>query len=258
MTSYVTLEQGRGLPLVMLHGMMGVPENWQGVFPHLPETCRAVALRFPFFEDGVELNSVPAVATYAEGYMDQAGMDSVVLCGNSLGGHVALDLAMKDPRRVRGLILTGSSGLFERTFGSVTPHPPRKWVYEKVSEIFYDKSHATDELVDWVFQIIGERKNVRDLIKIAKSAKRDNVAERLKQIRCPVLLFWGRQDEITPPNVAEEFHQRLPNSELVWQDHCGHTPMMEYPRQFGEAVGRWWNRVIVPKDPTPRAEGVGT
>ena len=258
MTSYVTLEQGRGLPLVMLHGMMGVPENWKGVFPHLPETCRAVALRFPFFEDGVELNSVPAVAAYAEGYMDQAGIDSAVLCGNSLGGHVALDLAMKDPRRVRGLILTGSSGLFERTFGSVTPHPPREWVYEKVSEIFYDKSHATDELVDWVIQIIAERQNVRDLVKIAKSAKRDNVAERLKQIRCPVLLLWGRQDEITPPNVAEEFHQRLPNSELVWQDHCGHTPMMEYPRQFGEIVGRWWNRVIVPKNPTPRADEVVT
>ena len=132
---YETLEHGQGTPLVMLHGMMGAPENWTGTFPSLPDTCLAVALRFPFFEDGFRLDSVPEVTNYAQGYLDQAGFEHFVLCGNSLGGHVALDLALRLPERCAGLVLTGSSGLFERTFGTVVTRPPRSWVQAKVREI---------------------------------------------------------------------------------------------------------------------------
>ena len=248
MISHDTLEPGQGHPLILLHGMMGGPENWAGVLPGLPPSCRAVVLRFPFFQDGAgrQLNSVPAVADYAAGCLDEAGIDRAVLCGNSLGGHASLNLALRDPRRVRGLVLTGSSGLFERTFSVVGPHPPREWVREKVAEIFYDKAHATDELVDSVFKAISVRRNVRDLLKIAKSAKRDNLAERLRDIQCPVLLIWGREDEITPPDVAEEFHRRLPDSELVWLERCGHAAMMEHPEQFARAVAQWWSRKICP------------
>ncbi|HUS46736.1 MAG TPA: alpha/beta hydrolase [Phycisphaerae bacterium] len=252
---YQTLEHGRGLPLVMLHGMMGKPENWQGLFPHLPPDCRAIALRIPFFQEGLELNSVPAVTAYAAGYLDVLGADRVVLCGNSLGGHVALDLAQQMSGRVCGLVLTGSSGLFERSFGTVTPHPSRKWVYEKIREIFYSAHHASDELVDEVIEIIAVRQNVRALVKIAKSAKRDNVADRLGQVPCPSLLLWGRQDQITPPEVAGEFSRGLGNCELVWVDRCGHAPMIEYPQVFAEAVSRWWARHICGRG-APQADGV--
>jgi len=255
MTSYETFEHGHGLPLVMLHGMMGKPENWVEVFDFLPSACRAIALRFPFFQDGLGLNSVPTVADYAERYLDDAGIDEVVLCGNSLGGHVSLNLAFRYPDRVRGLVLTGSSGLFERTFGMVSPHPSREWVFDKIAEIFHDQALASDELVDSVYETISVRRNVRDLVRIAKSAKRDNLARRLSDIRCPVLLVWGRQDQITPPNVAEEFHEYLPDSELVWMDQCGHAAMMEYPAEFGRLVKKWWHRKIVPQNAAEEVDG---
>ena len=256
MTSYDTLEQGSGLPLILLHGMMGAPENWEGIFAHLPRTCRALALRIPFFQEGLELSTVPAIADFARGFVDHAGIDEAVFCGNSLGGHVSLNLALAGPRLVRGLILTGSSGLFERTSGTVSPHPSRKWVHKKVSEIFYDKAHADDELVDRVVDTISVRRNVRDIVKIAKSAKRDNLADRLKNIRCPVLLVWGRDDEITPPDVAEEFHENLPDSELVWVAECGHAAMMEHPRRFAEVVEDWWDRRICPQGVAEAGEAV--
>lgn len=250
MIRYETREFGDGLPLLFLHGMMGRPENWDGVFPYLPETCRAVTLRFPFFEsNGVQLNSVPAVTDYAQGYIEQAGLERLVVCGNSLGGHAALTLAMRMPERIDGLVLTGSSGLFERTFGTITPSPSRAWVRRKIEAIFYDPVHASDELVDDVVRVISSRRNTRDLIKIAKSAKRDNLAERLPQIRCPVLLVWGRDDEITPPQVAEEFAERLPDAELAWIDRCGHAAMMERPAEFGELVSRWWFERLARTDP---------
>jgi len=253
---YQTLEHGSGLPLVLLHGMMGSPENWGGVFVHLPRTCRAVALKIPFFQDGVELNSVSALMDYAQGYLAQAGIDEAVFCGNSLGGHVSLKLALARPDLVRGLVLTGSSGLFERTFGMVSPHPSREWVREKIAEIFHDKALADDELVDHVVEVISVRRNVRDIVKIAKSAKRDNLADSLKDVRCPVLLIWGEYDEITPPDVAEEFHEYLPDSELVWLAECGHAAMMEHPRQFADAIEDWWDRRICPQGVAETGEAV--
>ncbi len=252
--SFETLEHGQGMPLVMLHGMMGAPDNWQGLFAGLPDTCRAVALRFPFFDDGYRFDSVPAVADYAEAYLKAAGFDRFVLCGNSLGGHVALELVGRMPGCVGGLVLSGSSGLFERTFGTVVTRPPREWVYQKIREIFYEESHVTDAMVEDVIEVISNRRNVRTLIQIAKSAKRDNVAERLTRIECPALLIWGRQDQITPPDVADEFHRNLPHSELCWLEECGHAAMMEHPEDFAALLGRWWRRHICPEGASARAE----
>ena len=234
----------------MLHGMMGEPGNWEGTFPYLPATCHAVALRFPFFADGdsVRLDSVEATTDYARGYLAGTDHPRIVLCGNSLGGHVALNLALEMPERICGIILTASSGLFERSFGSASPHPPRDWVHDKMCEIFYDESHVTEEFVDWVVRAISVRRNARDLVRIAKSAKRDNLGERLRNIACPSLLIWGRQDQITPPNVAEEFRSKLPECELEWIEQCGHAPMLEHPRPFAEHLCQWWYRHICPQD----------
>jgi 2-hydroxy-6-oxonona-2,4-dienedioate hydrolase len=233
------------MPLLLLHGMMGEPANWAHLFPYLPSNCRAVALNLPFFEDKADLNDIPAIQAYVRGYIEQAGMERVVLVGNSLGGHVALRLAMEMPRCIAGLVLTGSSGLFEREFGSQQgANPPREWYYNKMCEVFYDDLWVTDELVDMVCGILSSRPCRRVLVSIAKSAKRDNLAARLGEVVCPVLLIWGRQDEITPPEVAEEFRSLLPRGALAWLDRCGHAAMMERPKPFAEALGAWWRETI--------------
>jgi pimeloyl-ACP methyl ester carboxylesterase len=246
--AYETLERGRGFPLVLLHGLMGDPANWEGVLAHLPANCRAVALRFPFFQDlagGDRLNDLGEIKDYARGYLDHAGIERAVLGGNSLGGHVALHLALELPRRVAGLVLTGSSGLFERgVSGHRGANPPREWIYDKMCEIFYDDAMVTEEMVDQVCQVVAQRRFARDLVRIARSAKRDNLSGRLGEVACPALLIWGRQDEITPPEVAEVFRSLLPRCELGWINHCGHAPMMERPREFGRLLGAWWGRQI--------------
>ncbi len=246
--AFETVEQGSGRPLVLLHGLMGDPANWTGLFPYLPETCRVIALRFPFFrEDNTRgnLNSIPNIKAYARTYIEQAGLEGAVLCGNSLGGHVAVHLALEMPDRVAGLVLTGSSGLFERGLsGHRGANPPREWVYDKMCEIFHDNAMVTDSMVDDVCEVIGRRRCARDLVAIAKSAKRDNLADRLGEVACPVLLVWGRQDSITPPEVARDFRRGLPDAKLVWLDQCGHAPMMEHPYAFARVVADWWDERI--------------
>jgi pimeloyl-ACP methyl ester carboxylesterase len=78
---------------------------------------------------------------------------------------------------------------------------------------------------------------------MAKSAIRHNMRKDIPNIQCPVCLIWGKQDGITPPNVAEEFHQLLPDSELHWIDQCAHAPMMEHPQTFNDIMDGYLDRL---------------
>ena len=76
---------------------------------------------------------------------------------------------------------------------------------------------------------------------MAKSAIRHNMANDLPKINIPTALIWGENDKVTPPEVANEFHKLLPNSDLFWLKKCGHAPMMEYPDEFNVIVEKWFS-----------------
>jgi pimeloyl-ACP methyl ester carboxylesterase len=250
MIGFHTLESGSGIPLVFLHGVLGDNQNWQTIFPYLPPSAKAIAPRFPFFDSpAAGMDSVGAATDFTQAFLEQAGYSRFVIGGNSLGGHVAMHLALRMPQRVMGLVLTGSSGLFERSFGSIAGihHPPREWIREITKEVFYDPIHVTETLIDSLMQVIETRCYMRKLIKIVISAKRDFVGDRINEITCPTLLIWGKQDAITRPEVAEDFRKLIPDSELCWIDKCGHTPMMEHPEVFGKLLCDWWQRRITPQ-----------
>ena len=68
------------------------------------------------------------------------------------------------------------------------------------------------------------------------------MAKDLPKIKIPICLIWGKDDIVTPPHVANEFHKLLPNSDLYWIDKCGHAPMMEHPKKFNEMVLSWFSK----------------
>ena len=105
-------------------------------------------------------------------------------------------------------MLTGSSGLYENAFGGSFPRRESyDFVKEKVEYTFYDPKTATKELVDDVFKTINDRNRVIRILAMAKSAIRHNMSKDLHKIRIPVALIWGRNDKITPPEVAIEFNR---------------------------------------------------
>jgi pimeloyl-ACP methyl ester carboxylesterase len=65
------------------------------------------------------------------------------------------------------------------------------------------------------------------------------MAKDLPNMPQPTCIIWGKQDNVTPPNVAEEFNEKLPNSDLFWIDKCGHAAMMEHPEQFNTILHDW-------------------
>ena len=117
----------------------------------------------------------------------------------------------------------------------------KEYVRVKTQDVFYHPEIATDELVDDVFETINDRGKLVRILAIAKSAIRHNMAKDVPNIKAHTCLIWGKQDNVTPPDVAEEFNRLLPNSDLFWIDECGHAPMMEHPDEFNRILHAWFN-----------------
>jgi 2-hydroxy-6-oxonona-2,4-dienedioate hydrolase len=227
------VETGTGQPLVLLHGLFGALSNFKDIIDYFSSSYKVVVPMLPLFELDIFHTSVGGLAKYVHRFMEARGYTNVNLLGNSLGGHVALVYILKHPERTKTLTLTGSSGLFESGMGDSYPKRGNKEYIRKKSELtFYDPAMATDELVNEVFEITNNRIKVIKIIALAKSAIRNNLGTELNRIKQPTCLIWGKNDTVTPPFVAEEFHKLIPNSEVHFIDKCGHAPMMETPSEF--------------------------
>ena len=237
------VEEGQGEPLVLLHGLFGALSNFQDLIEHFKSSHRVIIPLLPLFDLNILETTVGGLAKHVTKFIEARGLDQVHLLGNSLGGHVGLVYTLKNQEKVKTIILTGSSGLFENGMGETYPkRGDREFIRKKTELTFYDPKVATKELVDEVFEIVNNRLKAIKIIALAKSAIRHNLGDELKDIQVPACLIWGRNDTITPPMVAEEFHSLLPNSELHWIDHCGDAPMMEVPDEFNRILGDFLSR----------------
>lgn len=227
------VEEGAGEPLVLLHGLFGALSNFQDLVNHFKKTHKVIIPLLPLYDLNILDTSVSGLAKHVQKFIDAKGLRDVHLLGNSLGGHVGLVYTLKHQHLVKTLTLTGSSGLFENGMGETYPkRGDYEYMRKKTELTFYDPKIATKELVDEVYSIVNNRLKVIKIISLARSAIKHNLGNELKDIKVPVCLIWGKNDTITPPMVAEEFHSLLSNSELHWIDRCGHAPMMEVPGEF--------------------------
>ena len=231
------LEEGDGEPLLLLHGLFGAMSNFTDLIEYFKQTHKVIVPLLPLFDLDIFHTSVGGLQKHVQKFIELRGYRNISLLGNSLGGHVALLHVLKQPERIKSLILTGSSGLFENGMGDSYPkRGDREYIRKKTEFTFYDPAMATNELVDEVFEITNNRIKVIKIIALAKSAIRNNLGEELNEIKQPTLLVWGNNDTITPPFVAKEFNKLIPNSELHFIDKCGHAPMMETPEEFNKIL----------------------
>lgn len=241
------LEEGEGEILLLLHGLFGALSNFSHLVEHFKPQYKVVVPLLPLFDLDIFHTTVSGLEKHVQKFIEVRGYTNIHLLGNSLGGHVALVHVLKHPEKIKSLILTGSSGLFENGMGDTYPkRGDYEYIKKKTELTFFDPKMATKELVDEVFEITNNRLKVIKIIALAKSAIRSNLGEELNQIKQPTLLIWGNNDTITPPFVGREFNKLIPNSELYFVDNCGHAPMMEVPAEFNEILDSFLTKMKKP------------
>lgn len=235
-------EAGAGRPLIILHGLMGALSNFNETFKYFSKKKYKVLIpELPLYSLPLLKTNVKNLTKFLNDFIEFKQLKDVVLLGNSLGGHIALYFIKHYPKNVKALVLTGSSGLYENSMGSNYPRRgDKEFVRKKIEDVFYHKEMATDELFNQVYELINDRNTLIKTLAIAKSAVRHNMANDLPKMNLPSCIIWGKNDTVTPPEVAEDFHKLLPDSSLYWIDKCGHAAMMEHPEEFNKLLESWF------------------
>src|SRR5688500_15577664 len=178
------IEEGEGEPLLLLHGLFGALSNFRALIEHFRKTNKVIVPMLPLLELDLLHTSVGGLQKFVNRFIEHRKYQNVHLMGNSLGGHVALVHILKNPARIKSLILTGSSGLFENGMGDSYPkRGDYDYIKKKTELTFYDPNTATKELVDEVYSITNNRLKAIKIIALAKSAIRHNLGEELNQIK---------------------------------------------------------------------------
>lgn len=238
---YRYIEVGEGTPIIVLHGLMGGLSNFDAVTKHFStQGYKVIIPELPIYTMSLIKTNVKSFAKYLKDFIEYKGLDKVILLGNSLGGHIGLYYTKLNPEKVKALVITGSSGLYESAMGGgYTKRSDYEVIKKKAQDVFYDPAVATKEIVDEVYETVNDRNKLIKTLAIAKSAIRHNMAKDLPKMDTPVCIIWGKNDSVTPPEVAEEFDELLPDSELFWIDKCGHAAMMEHPEEFNTILNGW-------------------
>lgn len=239
--SYSYIEVGEGKPIIVLHGLMGGLSNFDSVTNYFSQKgYRVIIPELPIYSMSLLKTNVKSFAKYLHDFIEYKGLDDVILLGNSLGGHIGLYHTKLYPKKIKALIITGSSGLYESAMGGgYTKRSDYEVIKKKSQDVFYDPEVATKEIVDEVYETVNDRNKLIKTLAIAKSAIRHNMAKDLPNMTTPVCIIWGKNDNVTPPEVAVEFDELLPDSELFWIDKCGHAAMMEHPVEFNTILDGW-------------------
>ena len=231
------VDRGSGEIIILLHGLFGALSNWKSVVDTFSKKYRVIIPRIPLTEVDVKEANLESLTKSVSNFIEKFKLKNFTLIGNSLGGHIGLIYTIQNPAKVKRLVLTGSSGLYENSFGGSFPkRGDYNYINERVNHTFYNPDILTKKYVDNIFETLNNNEKCLNIITIARSAQRNNLAKKLYKIKCPTFLIWGLNDTITPPSVAHQFNKMIPKSKLKFIDRCCHAPMMERPKKFNSIL----------------------
>jgi len=227
--------------ILFLHGLFGTPDHWNTVMESFADRYRVIAPQLPIDpQPGRRQKGVQTIRDLSNSVIqlvENLQLKSLVICGNSLGGLIAIDLCANNPQFAKGLVLAGSAGLFERSpIRGMNSRPSKEFVRSTISGIVYDQSFVTDKLVDQWHQSLTDRDYIRFLLRVSRATRDRCVQEELGQLKLPTLIVWGQNDQITPPSSGKEFQSRIDGAQLEFIDACGHAPNWEQPDRFAQLM----------------------
>lgn len=238
------------LPIVLIHGTGSSLHTFEAWTSELKSQRRIVRMDLPAFGlTGPFPDKDYTIAHYVEfiqHFLVAKGIKKCILGGNSLGGNIAWQFTTQYPQMVDKLILIDAAGYPMVSKSTpiafrmaripvlnnlITFITPRFMARSSVENVYADKSKVSDELVDRYFDLTLREGNRRALVDRMKMPLDSTAYPKIKTIRQPTLVLWGEQDWLIPVNIAQRFHEDLPNDTLVIMKNVGHVPMEESPKE---------------------------
>ncbi|HSP17472.1 MAG TPA: alpha/beta fold hydrolase [Thermoanaerobaculia bacterium] len=239
------IEAGSGSPVILLHGMGANKGVWRLTIPALAQKFHVYAPD----QIGFGASDKPLinyhVATYSDflaEFMQTLGITRASIVGNSLGGWVAADFAIRYPDRVDRLVLVDAAGYFTQPVNrkdlEVLNPGTLDETREMVKLVFFNKQMHTEAVVHMLY---AERMKAGDAYTIerlldAAAQRMDMLNDRLASVHAPALVMHGRQDPLIPLAAGQSIAQQIPGSKTVILDDCGHVPEIECPVSFDKAL----------------------
>lgn len=251
-------EKGTGTPLVLIHGYTSSTYSWKDVFEPLSQNFHVVAVDLKGFgfsgkPDGDYTRR--AQASLVAHLLDYLKLEKVWLCGNSMGGEIALNIALANPQRVAGLILIDSAGVNVPGSGSLAPRylqfpvvgrvltalalTSDKLVRQGLEKSFYDQTKVTAERVANYYRPLRTRGGQLAAVRARTQWKLFPIEADLGRITLPTLIIWGSDDRLIPLEAGRKMSLLIKDSRLVIFDNCGHVPQEEMPERVVDEITKF-------------------
>lgn len=243
-------DEGQGETVLLLHGVCSSLETWDGWVERMKGTHRIIRIDIPGFgltgpaPDKSFYNKDIAV-DFLDMFMERLGIRQFSIVGNSLGGYLSWNYALRYPNKVRKMILIDSVGYNQKLPGllSLATNPaivptarkmmPRSFLDRAVKQVYGDKSKATPEVRQRYFDFAMMEGNKDAYVEVFLEMKRQNespgLSKEIPDIKVPVMVMWGTKDEWIPFENFEKFRKDLPSATFVSYEGAGHVPMEEIP-----------------------------
>lgn len=234
------LTAGQGPAIIFLHGTGGSGKVWFNQLRRFEPAYHVIAPDLPGYGQTPLFDAIRSIDDYPDfvrALMDAAGLARAVLVGNSMGGRVALQLALDHPERVAGLVLVNASGLRLPDLPTVNVREtdPRDFA----AKLFYKaspRSASAGALAERLAETPEQRRAHETMRRLTAGPLRRDMQERLGAIQAPTLVVWGEGDQIIPLAYGEAFAAGIPDARLAVIPRAGHVPMIERPGAVNEAI----------------------
>lgn len=254
------LDVGQGPPIVLIHGFSGSMWHWEHQLSALSQQHRILVPDLI----GHGLSAKPDIGYTADelvrsftGFLDALHIERAMLVGNSMGGGVAIGTALTAPTRVDRLVLIATmppgvrervaSPLFRRGLETSSPEWVASfgnWLFGRgltelvLKELIYDHTRLTPLVIERAYRNRSRPGAIPPLLRLIRnlSSWEQGFAAQLPQLSQPILLLWGTEDRIFPPQVGEDLQRLIPGARLELIPHAGHMPQWEQPQTVNEQL----------------------
>lgn len=248
-------------PLLLIHGLGATKASWLTILPALARYRRVIAVDLPGFGASSKPNARYDAAWFAEKMLqmlDELGYDSVAVAGNSMGGRVSMEMALRAPDRIESIVCLSPAAAFSRRpalalarlarpeLGVLVGRLPRSQVRDGLRSLFADPSRLEESWYEAAIDdFLSTWKSPRARVAFFRSLRNIYLDEpvgtnglwtRLSAMNTPALYVYGKRDVLITHHFSKKVARHVPNAEVsVWRD-CGHVPQIEFPERTTELM----------------------